>query len=71
MKCPRCGKSIPDRAFQCPYCNKRTKKGWQHEGEKIVAPSQSLLSCIELMVRESVVAYTLNPKRSRSRTADA
>ena len=38
MKCPRCGKSIPDSAFQCPYCNKRTKKGWQHEGEKLVAP---------------------------------
>jgi len=31
-------KEYPDRAFQCPSCNKRTKKGWQHEGEKLVAP---------------------------------
>lgn len=46
MKCPRCGKSIPDRAFQCPYCNKRTKKGWQHEGEKIVAPLTNMIKKI-------------------------
>ena len=25
MKCPKCGKSIPDRAFQCPYCGKRVQ----------------------------------------------
>jgi hypothetical protein len=23
---------------QCPYCGKRTKKGWQREGEKIISP---------------------------------
>jgi Mrp family chromosome partitioning ATPase len=24
--------------LQCPYCGKRTKKGWQREGEKIISP---------------------------------
>ena len=38
MQCTKCGKSIPDRAFKCPYCGKRTKKGWHREGEKLLSP---------------------------------
>lgn len=35
MQCKRCGRSIPDRALKCPYCDTRTANGWKREGEKI------------------------------------
>lgn len=38
MQCKKCGKSIPDRALKCPYCNTKTVKGWKNEGEKLISP---------------------------------
>ncbi len=38
MICQRCGKSIPELSFKCPYCGKRTQKGWEQEGKKILKP---------------------------------
>ncbi|MCR5230093.1 MAG: hypothetical protein K6D03_08190 [Solobacterium sp.] len=42
MICKKCGKSIPDRAFKCPYCDTRTAEGWKHEGKKIIEPITGL-----------------------------
>ncbi len=38
MICRRCGKSIPELSFKCPFCGKRTQKGWEQEGKKILKP---------------------------------
>ena len=44
MQCKRCGKSIPDRALRCPYCNKKTVKGWQNDGEKLIEPRKKVFT---------------------------
>ena len=38
MQCKKCGKTIPDRALRCPYCNKKTANGWKNDGEKLLSP---------------------------------
>jgi len=47
MECRRCGKSIPEYAFKCPYCGRRTQKGWEEEGKKVLKPVTDLIKKIK------------------------
>jgi sarcosine oxidase delta subunit len=47
MNCLKCGKSIPVYAEKCPYCGRRTKKGWEKEGEKVLKPVTDVLKKIK------------------------
>ena len=42
MICKKCGRSIPERAEKCPYCGKRTPRGWEKKKEQVLAPVTSL-----------------------------
>ncbi|MBQ9328322.1 MAG: hypothetical protein IJ225_07275 [Solobacterium sp.] len=47
MQCKRCGKSIPELSFKCPYCGKRTQKGWEQEGKKALKPITDIVKKIK------------------------
>ena len=38
MICKNCGKSIPDSANKCPYCDAKTINGWKNDGKKLISP---------------------------------
>ncbi len=49
MKCKKCGKQIPDRAFQCPYCGKKTEKGWEKDIDKVIGtPIKNVLKKLKI-----------------------
>ena len=47
MICGKCGKSIPELANKCPYCGRKTKKGWENDGREILKPVTDILQKIK------------------------
>jgi hypothetical protein len=42
MYCRKCGKSIPDSALRCPYCDAPTVNLLKKEGKKLIEPLTDL-----------------------------
>lgn len=47
MICKRCGKSIPELTFKCPYCGRTTAKGWEQKGKKILKPVTDIIKKVK------------------------